>query len=267
MTAKQNKKIAIIGGGNLGTSIAKGLVNSQFPAYNITVTRRKVERLQALAELGISTTSDNIKAVNSSNIIIIALKPYRLNAVLKEISNSLNPEKHILVSLVSGISIEKIKAGLNPDLPIFRAMPNTAIAINESMTCIAAPKATDNQKDTLTALFKGLGRSIIINEEMMDAATVLAACGIAFVMRFIRAMVQGGIEIGFDSKTASQIANQTVKGAAELLIQNGLHPEEEIDKVTTPKGFTISGLNEMEHNGFSSSLIKGILTSYNKIDQ
>lgn len=261
-----NNKIAIIGGGNLGTSIAKGLIKSKFPPRNITVTRRKVELLQGLSVLGINIMSDNIAAVKSSEIIIIALKPYRIDAVLKEISSSLNPEKHILVSLVSGVSIEKIKAELSSDLPIFRAMPNTAIAINESMTCIAAPKASAEQKETLKELFSGLGQSIFINEEMMNAATVLAACGIAYVMRFIRAMVQGGIEIGFDSRTASQIANQTVKGAAELLIQNGLHPEEEIDKVTTPKGFTISGLNEMEHNGFSSSLIKGILTSYNKMD-
>jgi pyrroline-5-carboxylate reductase len=122
------------------------------------------------------------------------------------------------------------------------------------------------QKNAIGELFSGLGKSIFINEEMMDAATVLAACGIAFAMRFIRAMMQGGIEIGFDSKTAKLIVNQTVKGAAQLLIQNELHPEEEIDKVTTPKGYTISGLNEMEHNGFSSSLIKGILTSFNKIE-
>lgn len=259
-------KIAIIGGGNLGTSIAKGLVKNQFPAENIIVTRRKVERLQALSELGIKTTSDNIEAVKSSQIIIVALKPYRIDAVLKEISSYIHVENHIIVSLVSGVSIEHIKEQLETDLPIFRAMPNTAIAINESMTCIAAPKATAEQKELLKNLFSGLGQSIFMNEDMMDAATVLAACGIAFVMRFIRAMVQGGIEIGFDSKTASQIANQTVKGAAELLIQNGLHPEEEIDKVTTPKGFTISGLNEMEHNGFSSSLIKGILTSFNKME-
>lgn len=260
-----NKKIAIIGGGNLGTSIAKGLVKNNLPAQNIIITRRKVERLQPLSEMGINISSDNVEAVKSSQIIIVALKPYRIDSVLKEISTFIKPESHIIVSLVSGISIDHIKRQLNIELPIFRAMPNTAIAINESMTCIAVPEATKEQKELMSNLFSGLGQSIFMNEEMMDAATVLAACGIAFVMRFIRAMVQGGIEIGFDSKTASLIANQTVKGASELLIQNGLHPEEEIDKVTTPKGFTISGLNEMEHNGFSSSLIKGILTSFNKM--
>ena len=101
----------------------------------------------------------------------------------------------------------------------------------------------------------------------MDAATVLGACGTAFAMRYIRANIQGGIEIGFDAATASLIAAQTVKGAAELLLQKHSHPEEEIDKVTTPKGCTIAGLNEMEHQGFSSSLIKGIATSFNKIQK
>jgi pyrroline-5-carboxylate reductase len=101
----------------------------------------------------------------------------------------------------------------------------------------------------------------------MEAATVIGACGIAYVLRFIRAMIQGGIEIGFDANTASKIVTQTVKGASELLIQREQHPEFEIDKVTTPKGCTIAGLNEMEHNGFSSALIKGIVTSYKKIEK
>lgn len=261
-----NKKIAIIGTGNLGTSIARGLVNNNFPAENLTVTRRKVDQLEHLSRIGIITTDDNCQAVKNVDLIIIAVKPFKIETILKEIAPCLE-DGQIVVSVVSGISIASIKKQIDKDLIICRAMPNTAIAINESMTCIAAPKTTQKQKDSLTALFSGLGESIFINEEMMDAATVLAACGIAFVMRFIRAMVQGGIEIGFDSTTAKLIANQTVKGAAELLIQNSLHPEEEIDKVTTPKGYTISGLNEMEHNGFSSSLIKGILTSYNKIEK
>jgi pyrroline-5-carboxylate reductase len=260
-----NTKIAIIGTGNLGSSIARGLVKNNFPAENITATRRKVEQLISLSRIGIHTTDDNCEAVKRADIVILAVKPFKIETILDEIAPCLRNE-HILVSAVSGISIETIKKHIsNQEISICRIMPNTAIAINESMTCIAAPKTTPEEKEILTNLFSGLGESIFINEEMMDASTVLAACGIAFVMRFIRAMVQGGIEIGFDSKTASLIANQTVKGAAELLIQNNLHPEEEIDKVTTPKGYTISGLNEMEHNGFSSSLIKGILTSFNKI--
>jgi pyrroline-5-carboxylate reductase len=260
-------RIAIIGSGNLGTSIAGGLLKEDFPPSKILLTRRKTELLEGFGQKGVHIGSDNVSAVKSADIIIIAVKPYKLSEIIHEIGPHLQLNQ-LLVSVVSGISIEKIKEELhNNEITICRAMPNTAIAINQSMTCISAPQANEIQKNLITELFSGLGESVFINEELMDAATVLAACGIAFVMRFIRAMVQGGIEIGFDSKTARLIANQTVKGAAELLIQNKLHPEEEIDKVTTPKGFTISGLNEMEHNGFSSSLIKGILTSYKKIEK
>ncbi|MCF6240473.1 MAG: pyrroline-5-carboxylate reductase [Bacteroidales bacterium] len=260
-----NTKIAIIGGGNLGTAIAKGLVKNNFYPNNIIVTRRKVGLLNELKKLGINTSADNKEAVKNSEVILLCVKPYKIDDILKEIAPYIH-EKHLMVSMVSGVSIEHIKSIVKHNIPVYRAMPNTAIAINESMTCIAVPNAGNGQKELMKSIFSGLGDTVFMNEEMMDAATVLAACGIAFVMRFIRAMVQGGIEIGFDAKTASQIANQTVKGAAELLIQNGLHPEQEIDKVTTPKGYTISGLNEMEHNGFSSSLIKGILTSFNKIN-
>jgi pyrroline-5-carboxylate reductase len=261
------KKITIIGTGNLGTAIAKGLLKDNFPPSSITTTDRKLEQMEALASEGVNTTTDNCAAVKNADIVIMAVKPFTIESILDEITTCFKPGQ-IIVSVVSGVSIEKIKTRIETNnITVIRVMPNTAIAINESMTCIAAPDATEEQKELMKQLFSELGETIFINEEMVDAATVLAACGIAFAMRFIRAMVQGGIEIGFSAKVAKLIANQTVKGAAELLIQNSLHPEEEIDKVTTPKGYTISGLNEMEHNGFSSSLIKGILTSFNKIEK
>jgi pyrroline-5-carboxylate reductase len=263
----KQKKIAIIGTGNLGSSIAGGLLKQGFPTSNIYLTDKVENLLITFKEKGIHTGSDNKYAIENSDIIIVAIKPYNAIDVFNEISSYLK-DGQMLVSVVSGIPLDKITECLQgKNITICRAMPNTAIAINESMTCIAAPTASEDQKNMLSQLFNSLGISIFLNEDLMDASTVLAACGIAFAMRFIRAMIQGGIEIGFDSKTARLIANQTVKGAAELLIQKGMHPEEEIDKVTTPKGYTISGLNEMEHNGFSSSLIKGILTSFQKINK
>jgi pyrroline-5-carboxylate reductase len=150
-------------------------------------------------------------------------------------------------------------------IPLFRAMPNTAIAIRESMTCICNKDADADDVKYVHELFGKLGKVVTIDEKLMEAATILGACGTAYAMRYIRANIQGGIEIGFDALTASLIAAQTVKGAAELLLQKGTHPEQEIDKVTTPKGCTIAGLNEMEHQGFSSSLIRGIVASYKKI--
>ena len=115
-------------------------------------------------------------------------------------------------------------------------------------------------------IFSRMGKVLFISEDLMAAATVMGGCGIAFALRFIRAAIQGGIEIGFNADDAKIIAAQIAKGAAELILRNNTHPEQEIDKVTTPKGITITGLNEMEHTGFSSAIIKGVLASYNKIN-
>ncbi|MCW5910485.1 MAG: pyrroline-5-carboxylate reductase [Cyclobacteriaceae bacterium] len=259
-------KIAIIGGGNLGTAIAEGLLKSGFatPAQ-ITVTRRNTERLAALKEAGVTVTSNNQEAIENNDVIIVALKPYNVKEVLEELKQSFDAGRHIVISVVTGISLKDLASVFNNDIPVFRAMPNTAIAIQESVTCLCSLHATNAQVNYVTELFNQLGISIPIDEKLMDAATVLGACGIAYALRFIRAATQGGIEIGFDAKTASLIAAQTVKGAAELLLKGNRHPEEEIDKVTTPKGCTIVGLNEMEHRGFSSSLIRGIGASYQKI--
>jgi len=135
------------------------------------------------------------------------------------------------------------------------------------MTCLAFDNKWDAYKDEVTGLFDLLGKSVIITEELMASATVLGACGIAFALRFMRAAMQGGIEIGFSADVAQFITAQTMKGATELILQSNHHPEQEIDKVTTPRGITISGLNEMEHQGFSSSLIQGLITSFRKIDK
>ena len=259
------KKIAVIGGGNLGSAIVEGILKSGFskPA-DITVTKRNLSTLSSLKEKGIKVTNDNNKAVQSADIIILAIKPFQVADVLRAISKDLT-SKHILISVLTGIFIKDIQEIVKKKLPIFRAMPNTAIAIQESMTCLGSENATEAQVKLVGELFATVGKVVVIEEKLMDAATVLGACGTAYAMRYIRANIQGGIEIGFDAATASLIAAQTVKGASELLLQKGAHPEQEIDKVTTPKGCTIAGLNEMEHQGFSSSLIKGIATSYNKI--
>jgi pyrroline-5-carboxylate reductase len=264
--SKNNKKIAIIGGGNLGTAIAEGLIKSSFAkASDITVTRRTLVRLQDLKAKGVNITNDNEAAIKNSEVIMVALKPFNVKEVLADLKKSFDPKKHIVISVVTGVFLKDLASIFDIDIPIFRAMPNTAIAIQESVTCLCSQSASVEQSSYVKELFDQLGITIPIDEKLMDAATVLGACGIAYALRFIRAATQGGIEIGFDAKTASLIAAQTVKGAAELLLKGNRHPEEEIDKVTTPKGCTIVGLNEMEHRGFSSSLIRGIGASFNKI--
>jgi pyrroline-5-carboxylate reductase len=264
----QNEKVAIIGTGNLGKSIIQGLIDTKkFPLENIIATKRNLPDLQHFKEQGIQITSDNLAAVQQAELIIVALKPHNILAVLEGLSTVINPEKHILVSLATGISIAQIQKSIGENLPIYRAMPNTAADVQESVTCICSEDLDQERIEKVKSFFNAIGSTIQINEDLMEAATVIGACGIAYVLRFIRAMIQGGIEIGFDANTASKIVTQTVKGASELLIQREQHPEFEIDKVTTPKGCTIAGLNEMEHNGFSSALIKGIITSYKKIEK
>ncbi len=260
-----NTRIAIIGGGNLGTAIAEGLIKSRFcKPGDLTVTKRNTATLQALARKGVTVTSDNAAAIRNSGLVVLAIKPFQVSEVLQAVRRELTPA-HILVSVVTGVLISDMLDILKKKIPVCRAMPNTAIAIQESMTCLSFSHAGAGQIERVKGLFETVGKVAVIDEKLMDAATVLGACGTAYAMRYIRANIQGGIEIGFDAVTANLIAAQTVKGAAELLLQKGSHPEQEIDKVTTPKGCTIAGLNEMEHQGFSSSLIKGIATSYQKI--
>jgi len=261
-----NKKIAIIGGGNLGTAIAEGLMQSGFilPGH-IIVTKRNISTLQHLEKKGVLISDDNEEALRFADLVILAVKPFQVKDILTKLAGTLDAKKHVIVSVITGVSMDDILEMTAQKIAVVRAMPNTAIAIQESMTCISY---RDVDKDVLAyimELFNQLGRVVAIEEKLMNAATVLGACGTAYAMRYIRANIQGGIEIGFDAATANLIAAQTVKGAADLLLKKGTHPEQEIDKVTTPKGCTIAGLNEMEHQGFSSSLIKGIMTSYTKI--
>lgn len=261
-----NKKIAIIGGGNLGSAIAEGLLLSGFvQPGQLLITKRNIRTLQRLEEKGVLISNDNAEAVRFADLVILAVKPFQVDDVLSSLQLLFDENRHVLVSVVTGITTAHIHSALTKKISTVRAMPNTAIAIQESMTCLSARDITSEQLDYVKEIFNQLGKVVVIEEKLMDAATVLAACGTAYAMRYIRANIQGGIEIGFDAATASLIAAQTVKGAAELLLRKNTHPEQEIDKVTTPKGCTIAGLNEMEHQGFSSSLIKGIVASYDKI--
>lgn len=263
----KEKKIAIIGGGNLGSAIAVGLVEShELPPNQVHITRRQAGQLAGLARMGMVTGTDNRLAIRDAGIVLLAVKPYHIEKVIRDIVPVLQKDQ-VLVSLATGVSLAHLREWSENRVKVFRAMPNTAAAVASSITCICSENGSRHDEEMVEQVFSGIGETVIINEGLMEAATVLGACGIAYVLRFIRAMIQGGIEIGFSAHTATLIASHTVRGATELLIENKKHPEAEIDKVTTPKGCTIAGLNEMEHQGFSSSLIKGILTSFEKIEK
>ena len=264
---RQMEKIGIIGCGNLGLSLLKGL-RKQYPNAELFGTRRNVSHLQQFANELTHFTTDNKTVIEQCDVLIIALKPYTILEFIREHQSCFDARRHTIISVATGITLNEIQSALGEEaFSLYRGMPNTAADVQESITALSVKSDPLNRKETVEELFNAIGQSVWIDEQLMESATILGACGIAYVLRFIRAMIQGGIEVGFDAKTANLIVSQTVKGAAQLLIQNGLHPEEEIDKVTTPKGCTIVGLNEMEHSGFSSALIKGIVTSYQKIER
>jgi len=256
--------IHIIGGGNLGVAIALGL--SKYSKNNsVTVTRRTVESIQYLEAKGITVSSNNIHRIQEADIIILTIKPYQVGLVLKEILPIISNK--IIVSAVSGVTLEALQNETNHAHAIVRIMPNIAVQFGASASCVAFAEKDKAAAQQVIALFQDLGTVPVIEEKLMDAATVLGACGTAYALRYIRASMQAGIEIGFDSQTALAIAAQTAKGAAQMLLEERIHPEQLIDRVTTPQGCTIVGLNEMEHQGFSSSLIKGIKTSLQKIKE
>jgi pyrroline-5-carboxylate reductase len=255
-------KATIIGAGNIGMALAAGLVESgTCTRQEITLTRRNSKSLEIQGLEGFRIATSNKVAVADADTIFICVLPQQLNELLQELKDSIDSTKQLVVSVVTGAHTNVFKQILGDETRIIRAKPNTAMKVRESMTCLSSANATAADLEMVQSLFNTMGQSIIIEENMMSAATALCACGIAFFLRTIRAASQGGVEIGFHAGDALKIAAQTALGAAKLLTENKTHAEKEIDKVTSPKGCTIAGLNEMEHQGLSSAMIKGIKLS------
>jgi pyrroline-5-carboxylate reductase len=250
-------KISIIGAGAMGGSFAEGLIGEA----DVTLSDINEKALQHFAELGASITTDNNAAVKDADIVAVVVKPWLVEKVLKGIKDTLEYKKQLLIVIAAGVSSDSVKTWMdkNGTAPhFFLVIPNIAIAQKASMTFIVPANATSEESDKVKAMFDKLGGSIITEERLLGAGTTLASCGIAYAMRYIRAAVEGGVELGFKAKDAEKIVEQTVKGAVELLQATGEHPEAAIDKVTTPGGVTIKGLNEMEHAGFTSAVIRGL---------
>lgn len=250
-------KIGIVGAGNLGGAVAHGLLQSQLvePA-NLYVADIRPELLQPFTALGVNASTQGAEAVRASSVVIVAVKPWMLPEVLHKLRTALQPQA-MVVSTAAGVTLERIRAEL-PERPIFRAIPNTAIAAGQSMTFIASDGTSKDQEEVVRSLFAGLGKVMFIPEHQMAAATALSSCGIAYAMRYVSANMRVGVELGFNPDAAKEIMLQTLQGAVSLLAQSGEHPEKEIDKVTTPKGLTIKGINQLEHGGFTSAIINAV---------
>ncbi|MDD4404184.1 MAG: pyrroline-5-carboxylate reductase [Parabacteroides sp.] len=264
-------KVTVIGVGNIGGAIARGLAKGTIlKASDITCTDLVQENLDKMTQSNkdFVISTNNIEAVKDANIIIIAVKPWRVESVINEIKYSLKYDKQIIVSIAAGIPFDRLNEFLDKESnlehgtpTVFRVIPNTAIEVCSSMTFVSSCNASDEQEDLIVNLFNELGSAMLIEEQLMTAGTALASSGIAFAMRYIRASSEGGVELGFYPNQAKEIVLKTVKGAVDLLIANQSNPETEIDKVTTPGGITIKGLNEMELSGFTSSVIRGLKAS------
>tara|TARA_B100000700_G_scaffold331784_2_gene468604 strand:+ start:3625 stop:4434 length:810 start_codon:yes stop_codon:yes gene_type:complete len=264
----KHQNIAIIGAGRLGQSIAKGLVASKlYKSSEIILTKRDISSLNEFEKNGYQVTSDNKIAIKNSEILIFSVGPRDLESLLNSEKNNFSSSKHIIVSTVAGINIDSIEKSVGKNIPIVRIMPNVAIEKCQSMTCMAS---NDNHEDSLLIIkdiFESVGYTYTVNEDLIGPATALCGSGLAFFLRSIRAAAHGGTEIGFHAEEALLLAAQTAKGAASLVLESSDHPETQIDKVTTPRGITIAGLNEMDHSGFTSAMINAIVKSANKIKE
>ncbi|MDR0687111.1 MAG: pyrroline-5-carboxylate reductase [Prevotellaceae bacterium] len=250
-------KVGIVGAGNMGSAIAHGLLRSKAVApADLYLADVRPELLQPFAALGASTSTRSADAVGEADVVIIAVKPWVALEVLHKLRPALRPQA-MVISIAAGVALEQMQVEVG-GLPIFRAIPNTATAAGQSMTFIASSGASKEQEQAVLALFAGLGKTMIIAEHQMAAATALSSCGVAYAMRYISANMRAGVELGFAPDVAKEIMLQTLQGAVSLLALSGEHPETEIDRVTTPKGLTIKGINQLEHGGFTSAIINAV---------
>ncbi|MBQ8969066.1 MAG: pyrroline-5-carboxylate reductase [Bacteroidaceae bacterium] len=254
-------KIAIIGAGAMGGSIADGLLaQAAVPAANLIVSNHTPGRLERFVRSGAVLTTDNRKAVAQADVVILAVKPWLVESVLEDIRDLLTEEK-ILVSVAAGVSGVQLVQWCGGQCDVLIAIPNIAIAQGASMTFLTPVNASREHTDFVARMFDEMGKTCVCDENHLQAGMALASCGIAYALRYVRAASEGGVEMGFKANQAKEIVMQTLLGAVKLLEASGMHPEEAIDQVTTPGGITIRGLNVMEEAGFTNAVIKGLKAS------
>ena len=256
-------KTTIIGAGAMGGALAEGLLRSgAVAATDLTIADLSADALRRFENSGASITTDNSAAAVDADTLFIVVKPWLVERVIEGLLPVISGRRLTIVVIAAGVPSTDICRFLhvedNPQFTLFLAIPNTAIAVMQSMTFLVPAVAEAADTAAMKTLFEEVGECIVTEERLLAAGTTLASCGIAYAMRYIRAATEGGVEIGFKAHDAQQIVQQTVKGAVALLQATGNHPEAEIDKVTTPGGVTIKGLNAMEHAGFTSAVIRGL---------
>lgn len=240
----------------MGGALLRGLIRCGVcREADITVTAKTEATLDRYKDLGVERTTDNKGACERADMIVIAVKPWLVEEILREICPT---ESQLLVVLAAGVDDEDLIEWAEGGTGIVKLIPNTAIEVGESMSFLSNVSASPEQLELVKGIFDKMGSTLLVDSKHLSAGTKLASCGIAFAMRYIRASMEGGVELGFRAEEAKEIVLQTVAGAAALLKENGAHPEAEIDKVTTAGGMTIRGLNEMERSGFTAAVVSGL---------
>ena len=258
-------KVSVIGAGNMGGAVARGLAGAASRRYEVRVSNPSVGKLEAIRREfpGVFATTSNSECASGADVVILAVKPWKVGEVIDELRSVWSAEgvtsKPILVSMAAGIDIEALcRMAGDGVAAVYKAIPNTAVSVGCGVTFVSRDLPDVECDGIVSGIFSTLGLTEIVEERMLDAGMAVASCGMAFMMRMLRAMTEGGVELGLYPATALRAAAATMRGAAELIERNGLHPEQEVDRVTTPGGLTIRGLNAMEEAGFTGAVVKGL---------
>lgn len=260
--------IAIIGAGNMGGAMARAICKAD-KGISVRISNPSPEKLGKLQQEfpAISIFSDNIEAIKGADVIILAVKPWILPDVVDQIGPYVDPNTQIIVSVAGGVDffqLSRMFADSSEELDmrklqLFRAIPNTAISVGKGMTFVCSEDEYNSGIESVKNLFSLMSEVAVTDEKHIDAGTALCSCGIAYVFKAVQAAVQAGVQLGFRPADALRYVNATVDGAIALLQQDGALPQSEIDKVTTPGGMTIKGINQLEHDGLPSAIINAIL--------
>jgi pyrroline-5-carboxylate reductase len=259
------KRVAVIGGGNMGGALIEGFLKSgKFTASDIAVADLSESTRWRFEAMGVGTYANSWEAVTEADLVIIAVKPWYVEAVAQDIRSFLKPGT-LLVSVAAGVPLEALEEFFGADMPVFRAIPNIAAALGSSMSFISCAEQNEKQASAVLELFGMVGTAALVPESQLDAAMVVASCGTAYALRYLRASMEAGIQMGLTAGLSRTAVAQTMKGAAELILNSDLHPEAAIDQVTTPGGVTIVGLNAMEQKGVTSAVIEGHLAAFHYV--
>ena len=254
------EKIGFVGSGNMAEAIVKGAIHAGLfsPKSIISSDIQEHRRRLFKDSYGIKTVSDNCELVSSVDIVVLAVKPQNLKAILKEIAQGVDRSK-LIISIAAGVPLAKIEEGLNRKSRVVRVMPNTPALIGEGAAALCVgSNATKDDLDITRNIFDVLGKTVVIDEKHMDAVTGLSGSGPAYVFLFIDALIDAGVNIGLDRNTARILSVQTVLGATKMLLETGEHPAVLKDRVTSPGGTTIAGLRVMETGNIRAVILDAI---------